>query len=212
MIPLVGSADDESPDTRTDDESADASRTAGESSVRTRADGGPPVTAEDERTGRAWRRRLAVVLAVGLVPWAVQRFATGELFLRFAWGGMSFRPAVTVTPLWVYPVGASVPLLSRWLVASLCWLAAVGSVLAGRVNREDPRLTAGLLVLAGVSNLFVSTSFARQPRRTSVAVGTVVALVAAGWLLRPDTVGRLGRRLLAVVRRPLAALRRLHRR
>lgn len=126
------------------------------------------------------RVRLAVVLVVGLVPWSVQRFTTGELFLRFAWGGVSFRPALTARLLWGYPPG--VPLVSRWLIATGCWVAALVSAIAGVADREDRRLTAGLLVIAGLANALVAVEFGVQPARVGYPVGSVVAVAAAGWL------------------------------
>lgn len=125
---------------------------------------------------------VVVVSAVGLVPWSVQRFTTGELFLRFAWGGVSFEPAFVVAPLWTYPV-ASAPLLTQWTVATGCWLAAVASALTGLAGREDARLTAGLLGVAAAVNLLVAVSFGVQPGRVAYPTGSLAALFVAGWRL-----------------------------
>ena len=129
------------------------------------------------------RVRLAVVLLVGLVPWSVQRLP-GELFVRFAWGGVSFQPAVTLTGLWRYPLGGGVPVLSRWAIATGCWIAAAFSAVAAFRDREDRRLTAGLVVLAGLGNLLVSLTVSSQPTRVGYPVGSVAAVVAAVWLVR----------------------------
>ncbi len=123
------------------------------------------------------RLRLAVVLVVGVVPWSVQRFTTGELFVRFVWGGLSFRPAVVAQPLWAYPPAA--PLVSRWLVAAGCWVGAVVSVAAGLFDREDRRLTAGLLVVAAVANASVAVVFGVQPTRVGYPLGSLAAVFAA---------------------------------
>ena len=48
---------------------------------------------------------LALVAAVGLVPWSVRLFSTGESFVRFAWGGLSLEP------VWIYP--AQTPIVAR---------------------------------------------------------------------------------------------------
>lgn len=123
----------------------------------------------------------AVVLVAGVVPWSVQTFVGGEVFLRFAWGGVSFEPAVTVQPLVSYPVASGPPILLRWAGATACWLGAVVSAASERVGLEDPRVTVGLLALAGFLNLLVALEFGVQPTRTGYPTGTAAAWLAAGW-------------------------------
>ncbi|MEZ3145128.1 TIGR04206 family protein [Halobaculum sp. MBLA0143] len=123
----------------------------------------------------------AVLVAVGAVPWSVQTFVGGEVFLRFVWGGVSFEPAVTVQPLVSYPLVSGPPILLRWAGATACWLGAVVSAATNQVGLEDPRVTTGLLALAGFLNLLVALEFGVQPTRTGYPTGTAAVWLAAGW-------------------------------
>lgn len=106
-------------------------------------------------------------------------------FLGFAWGGVSLDPFL-VRPPPTYLRPSSWPLLDRWLVSAACWLLAVGSAALGRVDREDARVTAGLLALAGAVNASVAASFGVQPTRTAY-VGSVALRAAAAWRYRAVT-------------------------
>ncbi|MFC7097583.1 TIGR04206 family protein [Halobaculum marinum] len=136
-----------------------------------------------DRLPRATPRRvLAAVLVCGLVPWSVQTFSSSSVpFFRFAWGGLSLTPVVTPRLLPTYFGLSRYPLLYRWALASLCWLLAVGSAALALVDREDPRVTAGLLVLAGAVNASVALSFGLQPLRTGYPVGTLALWAVAAW-------------------------------
>ena len=131
------------------------------------------------------RRVLAAVLSCGLVPWSVQTFAdSGVPFLRFAWGGLSFTPVVYARTLPEYLALSGSPLVVPWTVAAVCWLLAVASAALGFADREDPRVTAGLLVLAGAVNASVAVQFGIQPLRTAYPVGTVALWAVAAWRYR----------------------------
>ncbi|WP_313692797.1 TIGR04206 family protein [Halorarum halobium] len=140
--------------------------------------------------GRATPARVvAAVLLVGLLPWSVQTFVGGEVLFRFVWGAasargglvQSFDPRFAVSVLTDYPLFSGPPLLLRWVLAALVWTLAVLSAATGFVDAEDPRVTAGLLALAGVSNLAVALEFGVQPGRAAYPVGTVTMLAVAGW-------------------------------
>ncbi|WP_435063645.1 TIGR04206 family protein [Halobaculum sp. EA56] len=131
------------------------------------------------------RRALAAVLLCGVVPWSVQVFAdSGVPFLRFAWGGLSLTPVVYARTLPEYLALSGSPLLVPWVLAALCWLLAVGSAGLGFAGREDPRVTAGLLALAGAVNLSVALRFGVQPLRTGYPVGTLALWAVAAWRYR----------------------------
>ncbi|QZY00534.1 TIGR04206 family protein [Halobaculum rubrum] len=130
-------------------------------------------------------RVLVAVLSCGLVPWSVQTFAdSGVPFLRFAWGGLSFTPVLYARTLPGYLALSGSPLLVPWVVAAACWLLAVASASLGLVDREDLRVTAGLLVLAGAVNASVAVRFGLQPLRTGYPVGTLVLWAVAAWRYR----------------------------
>ncbi|MFC7070942.1 TIGR04206 family protein [Halobaculum lipolyticum] len=142
--------------------------------------------AASSRPGRLPRatpgRVVAAVLFCGLVPWSVQTFADGGVpFLRFVWGGLSFAPVVYARTLADYLALSGSPLLVPWVIAACCWLLAVASAALGFLDREDPRVTAGLLVLAGAVNASVALRFGLQPLRSGYPVGTVALWAVAAW-------------------------------
>lgn len=127
---------------------------------------------------------LVAVTVAGLLPWSIQSFVGGEIFLRFAWGGVSFEPALTVQLLSEYPVLAGPPILFQWALSTGIWLFALASAASAWIELEDPRLTVGLLVVAGLVNLSVALDFGIQPRRTGYPTGTLFLWVVAAWRYR----------------------------
>ena len=127
--------------------------------------------------------QLLALLLIFLAPWAV--LSTGDLV--FAWGLVTLDPIhVTMLPdyLFVYTQGLPRRLLA-WPVAVLLYLLAFGSALLGTVGREDGRVTGGLLVFAGVSNLRFALGTGR-PGLLVVPVGTVLLWTGAWWFYRSD--------------------------
>ncbi|MFC7136053.1 TIGR04206 family protein [Halobaculum litoreum] len=134
------------------------------------------------------RRLLLAVLLCGVVPWSVQTFTDSSVpFLRFAWGGLSFAPVVYARTLVEYLSLSGSPLVVPWVIATGCWLLAVASAALAFVGREDPRVTAGLLVLAGAVNASVALRFGIQPLRTGYPVGTLALWAVAAWRYRDWT-------------------------
>ena len=129
----------------------------------------------------ATRRVVAAVLLCGLVPWSVQTFVGGSVLLRFVWGAVSIASGFPVSVLTDYPLLDGPPLLLQWALATLFWTLSLVSAATGFVDAEDPRVTAGLLALAGVSNLAVALEFGIQPGRSAYPVGTLALWVVAGW-------------------------------
>lgn len=127
-------------------------------------------------------RVVLAVLLCGLVPWSVQTFVDGSApFLRFAWGGLSVDPVLSARPLPLYLVGSGSPLLDRWAVAAGCWLLALASAALAVRGREDARVTAGLLVLAGAVNLSLAVRFGLVGTRDGYPVGTLALWLVAAW-------------------------------
>lgn len=147
---------------------------------------------------RPLRRRSLALLAAGLLPWVVV-VSGGEVGLVLSWGLAD--PAsgdVTTLPAYVRLTGglAVSRHLLAWPVAVVLYLAAVASAAAGAVlGREDRRVTAGLLVLAGATLLPVAAGVGRQAGVAAVPLGSLVCWAAAwaGWrdglraLVRVDT-------------------------
>ncbi len=131
---------------------------------------------------------LVAVFSCGLVPWSVQTFAdSGVPFLRFAWGGLSFTPVLYARTLIEYLALSGSPLVLPWVVATGCWVLAIASASLAFLDREDPRVTAGLLVLAGAVNASVAVRFGIQPLRTGYPVGTLALWGVAAWRYRAWT-------------------------
>lgn len=129
------------------------------------------------------RRGLVAVLALAAVPWSVQTFAAGGVTLLFPWGLVNADPLGVTTLyhfLFVYTAGLPDFVLAWPLSVALYLLALASAGLGAAVDREDARVTGGLLVLAGVAQLSVASGFSFQPGRTAYPLGTA-ALWAVAW-------------------------------
>ncbi|UPV99273.1 TIGR04206 family protein [Halorussus gelatinilyticus] len=130
-------------------------------------------------------RRALALLALAALPWTV--LTSGDLV--FAWGLATTDPIHVTTLsdyLLVYTQGLPNRLLA-WPVAVLLYLLAVANAALGTVapEREDRRVTGGLLALAGVSDLWFALGL-RTPGLLAVPVGTVLLWTAACWFHWPD--------------------------
>ncbi|USZ68626.1 TIGR04206 family protein [Halorussus salilacus] len=125
--------------------------------------------------------RLLALLGAVLVPWTA--FFTGDFV--FAWGLVSADPFhVTTLPDYLYVHTAGLPdRLLAWPVAVLLYLLAVGSATLGTLvgpRWEDRRVTGGLLVLAGASDLWFSLGMARGGSAV-IPSGTLALWTLAWW-------------------------------
>lgn len=141
-------------------------------------------------------RVVGVLFAVGaVVPWSVQVFTARDATWLFAWGLVNTNPFQTTTLvefLFVYTQGLPAFILA-WPASVGCYLLALGAALLGLwTDWEDPRVTAGLLVLAGIAQLSVAQGFSYQPNRTAYPVGTVVLWTVAWWGYWPRVRSRIG--------------------
>jgi uncharacterized protein (TIGR04206 family) len=133
---------------------------------------------------------LAAVALLGTVPVSVQTFARpgSGVSVVFPWGLFNTAPPHVTTLLeflFVYTSGLPEFILA-WPLSVGLWLLALGSATVGvAVGREDVRVTAFLLVLAGVAALSVSTGFSVQPYRTGYPVGPLAAWLVAWWFYAP---------------------------
>ncbi|WP_411962811.1 TIGR04206 family protein [Haloferax sp. YSMS24] len=129
--------------------------------------------------------RLALLLVVGVVPWSVQTFSTGSTTLLFAWGLLTPSPLSLTTVFdFFFRYTAGLPdYILVWPVGIACYVVAVGSGLSGYLfGREDVRITAAGLVLAGVTQLELARGFSVQPGRTAWPLGTVLLWAVAGYI------------------------------
>jgi uncharacterized protein (TIGR04206 family) len=133
-------------------------------------------------------RSLSALLALLAVPWSIQTFAGARPpGFVFTWGLVNFDP-LSVTFIWDflfrYTMGLPDYILA-WPLSVGCYLAAVASALAGHLfDREDPRVTAGLLAAAGVAQLTLARGFSVQPGRTAWPLGTAACWLIAWWVYR----------------------------
>lgn len=128
-------------------------------------------------------RALAALLALLAVPWSLQTFGVGDVTFLFPWGLLNTGPLrVTDLHAFLFEHTAGLPgFVLAWPVSVLLYATAVGSAALGAVGgREDPRVTGGLLVLAGVAQLSVAWGFSVQPGRIAYPTGTL-ALWGAAW-------------------------------
>ncbi|MEF8853595.1 MAG: TIGR04206 family protein [Haloarculaceae archaeon] len=135
------------------------------------------------------RRRAALVLAAGLVPWAIIPYETGAALL-FSFG------QVTSTPLVVQPVtryllrgGPLAQPLLAWPMATFLYVLGVVSAGLSLVGAEDRRVTAGLFALAGLDLLYFAVAFSSvRLRVVAIPVGVVLLWLVA-WTSRPRSWG-----------------------
>ncbi|QHS17275.1 TIGR04206 family protein [haloarchaeon 3A1-DGR] len=158
--------------------------------------------------------RAALAAAVGLLAVPVTVIVDGDAYTIVSlWGLVTVAPGpggetvVSGYPLWRYLLdhplsfGALPASIRAWPLALAFHLLAIGSVGTGVLwDREDRRVTGGLLVLAGIASLSVALGIgSRYGLGTPSAVGTVVPVAAiCAWacaiaLYGPALRGILGR-------------------
>lgn len=149
-----------------------------------RGDAGEGQGNESEEPTR--RVRSLWVAALGAVPWTVVVYPRG-IDLVFPWGLVNTNPLGVVdlaSYLLVYTPGirALPPRLTAWPWSSGLFALAVASAALGLVDREDARVTAALLALAGLVHLRVALGLVRVGE-LAVPLGTVLSLGGAWWVL-----------------------------
>ncbi|MFB6089818.1 MAG: TIGR04206 family protein [Halobellus sp.] len=142
------------------------------------------------------RARASALLSLLAVPWSVQMFAVGDATFLFAWGLVNTNPLSVTTLsdfLFVYTRGLPEYILA-WPLSTLLFAVALASAAVGwRTGREDPRVTAGLLVVAAVFQLRLAWGFSVQPGRTAWPVASAAFLGVAWWGYWPAVRGTVGR-------------------
>lgn len=148
-------------------------------------DGGAPAGGTDRRlAGPVGGAPVLPLSVLALVPWTVVVYPDG-VDLVFAWGLVNTNP-VGVVDLWsylfVYTRGLrSLPArLAAWPGSTALFVLALASSSLGVVGREDRRVTAALLALAGLVHLRVALGLVRVGG-TAVPVGTALLFGAAWW-------------------------------
>lgn len=140
---------------------------------------------------------VAVLVAVGALPWVVLLNAPGDATFVMAWGLLNTNPwHVLVLPSYLEATQGfgSLPWsLQVWPLSAAFYAGAVVSAATGAlVGREDVRVTAGLLVLSAVGSLSLWWGFIERGTTGAVPVGGVAAAVACWWLYWPRLHRRRG--------------------
>lgn len=137
------------------------------------------------------------VLTLFVLPWSV--LAIGDqpgigVELVFVWGLLDLPSRHWFTlPEYVFAFTGRLPArLLAWPIGSLTYLGALVSALSGSLlDREDPRVTAGLLVLSGLNCLWFTGGIAQRNTATILAVplGTLLMWFVAWWSYWPKIAG-----------------------
>ena len=140
------------------------------------------------------RIRFLAVLSLLIVPWTVL-LRGGYVTLVMPWGLLDpFGPHVTLLVDYLAATGSGPPpFLSSWFIGVGIYVLALGGVLAEVFDRGDPRVTGGLLVLVGVTQLTVAWGFLRRGGYLVVPLATLLAWTLAWWFYWPDLVAIVGR-------------------
>jgi uncharacterized protein (TIGR04206 family) len=135
-----------------------------------------------------WQRLLAV-LVVGLPPWVVL-FFPGGVEVYFAYGLVSYEGVFVSLPnyLSMVPVSILPQRLLAWPVSAVLWVLALVSAALG--TYEDRRVTDGLLVLAGLSQLVFAVGFWTVEGYLGLPIGAVLLGSLAWWDHRTTTRSR----------------------
>jgi len=127
-------------------------------------------------------RRLAAILALAVVPWTVAVAGNVTFVFPFALVDPNTGTVTTITDYYFVYTSALPPFLRAWGIGICLYLGAVASAVGGAVfDREDRRITAGLLVLAGLTQVSLAHGFSRQPGRFAIPLGTVLCLAVVWW-------------------------------
>lgn len=131
--------------------------------------------------------RLVALSLLTVVPWTLLLVGGDPTTLVFP---LAFLSVESVTVLWLWEIlrlGGGLPRNPLLLpLSAVLYLGALASAAVGLADREDPRLTAGLLVLAGLSHLGVAYSLVHRLRYTPIPAGVMLVFVAAWWFYWPE--------------------------
>lgn len=137
----------------------------------------------------AARRRLLLVLLVGLLPWTVV-VTNGFWTLLHPLGLFNFSPTrgwsfVFLTDYLFVRTRGLPEFILAWPTGVVVYVVALVSAALGLVDHEDRRLTAGLLVLAGLTQLSVASGFGRRTGYVAVPVATIAMPLLVWWVYWP---------------------------
>ena len=128
-------------------------------------------------------RRLAVYLLVGLFPWTVL-LVRDSVTLVFVFGLVTPDPLhLTDIVSYVFVHTRALPrFLAAWPAGALAYILGIASAAIGtRFGREDRRLTAGFLAIAGLTQLLLAWGLFQRGGTLALPVGTLALWTAVWW-------------------------------
>jgi uncharacterized protein (TIGR04206 family) len=137
------------------------------------------------------RRRLLLVALLGVLPWSVVQSPTVTT-LFFPFGFLNLETQTHVVTIYDYLFVHTQGLYQfvyAWPLGVLLYLLALGSAALGLVDREDRRVTAGLLALVGLTQLQFALGWGSLPGRLGIPVATITTLTLVWWVYWPDLKG-----------------------
>jgi uncharacterized protein (TIGR04206 family) len=137
------------------------------------------------------RRRLLLVALVGVLPWTLVETSTVTT-LFFPFGFLNLETPTHVVTIYGYLFVHTQGLYQfvyAWPLGVLLYLLAFGSAVLGLFDREDRRLTAGLLALVGLTQLQFALGWGSLPGNLGIPVATITTLMLVWWVYWPDVKG-----------------------
>jgi len=139
---------------------------------------------------RSSRSAVVALLALAVVPWVVQFNTPGDLTAVMLWGLLNTDPwTVLLLPAYLAQTQGLPTLpwsLQVWPLGLVFHAGAVVSAASGVVyDREDVRVTAGLLVLAGIDSVLVWWGLLGRGTEGAIPVGVVAIGIVCWWFYVP---------------------------
>jgi uncharacterized protein (TIGR04206 family) len=128
-------------------------------------------------------RRVVAYAALFLLPWSLV-FVDSQLTLVFPFGLVNFGPLylVDVVSYATVNTDALPRFLLGWPIGVGLYVLALASAVSGLVfDREDRRVTALLIVVAGLTQVSLALGLSRWLGTTAVPVGAALCWAAVWW-------------------------------
>jgi len=139
---------------------------------------------------------LVAVCGLSIIPWVALPNGAGDLTFVMSWGLVNTNPwHVLSLPEYLGATRGFGTLpwsLQVWPISLGFYIGAVASAASGvLIDREDPRLTVGLLVLSAVGSTIVWSRLAGRGVSGPIPVGVIATAVVVWWFYWP-ALRRLG--------------------
>jgi uncharacterized protein (TIGR04206 family) len=130
------------------------------------------------------RRRLLLVVLLGVTPWTVLS-ANGFLtvYSAFGWVDVSTLGAAPVTT-YLFHAAVLPRDVTAYALGAVTYGLAVLSASLALLDREDPRVTAAMLVLAGAGNAWFALGLSGRPGYVGIPLGSLALWAVVWWQYR----------------------------